>query len=337
MVADRRVKHSNADLTARESDSCRSHTPSVPSSAYTRFMDFHLSRASLSIGALDVLRGTQLHHQFAPHMHEFFAIGVIDDGAARVRYRGCNASARAGALVTISAGEMHTGGPAADCGWSYRMIYPQRGLLRLALEDTIDEDESLLFRSPFIDDRDVRDAFDRMYGALLGGNCDLAAEEAVLHFLRLLALKHSSRPPRAPLGARRKAVVETARDYLEAHFAERVHLSRAGRCVRRKPLPFDSRLSPRDRRAAARLPQAAPRCARHGDAPRRRTRGEHRVCMRLQRSEPFDARVQEHVWLSAGRVPAGAAQLASCHPERSEGPAIPWCTCRSLGRVASSG
>ena len=194
-------------------------------------MDFHLSRASLSIGALDVLRGTQLHHQFAPHMHEFFAIGVIDDGAARVRYRGCNASARAGALVTISAGEMHTGGPAADCGWSYRMIYPQRGLLRLALEDTIDEDESLLFRSPFIDDRDVRDAFDRMYGALLGGNCDLAAEEAVLHFLRLLALKHSSRPPRAPLGARRKAVVETARDYLEAHFAERVHLSAlAGVC-----------------------------------------------------------------------------------------------------------
>jgi AraC-like DNA-binding protein len=46
-----------------------------------------------------------------------------------------------------------------------------------------------------------------------------------------LALKHSSHPPRLPLAARRKAVVEIARDYLEAHFAERVHLSAlAGVC-----------------------------------------------------------------------------------------------------------
>lgn len=195
-------------------------------------MDFNLSRASLSIGALDVLCATQMHHHFTPHMHEYFAIGVIDDGASRVRYRGCNSSARAGAIVTISAGEMHTGGPAADCGWSYRMIYPQPGLLRLALEDTITEDEPLLFRSAFIDDRDVRDAFDQMYTSLLGQRCELAAEEGVLHFLRLLTLKHSSRPPRLPLAARRTAVVETARDYLEAHFAERVHLSAlAGVCA----------------------------------------------------------------------------------------------------------
>lgn len=186
---------------------------------------FDVSRASLSIGSIDVLRGTQLQHEFAPHMHEFYAIGVIDDGAARVRYRGCNASARAGALVTISAGEMHTGGPGVDDGWSYRMIYPQRGLFRLALEHSIGEDEPLLFRNAFIDDREVRASFDRVYAALHGQVCELAAEEAVLHFLRLLSVKHSSHPPRLPLAARRAEVVRAAREFLDAHFAERVPLA----------------------------------------------------------------------------------------------------------------
>ena len=135
-------------------------------------------------------------------MHEYFAIGVIDGGAARVRYRGCNASARAGALVTISAGEMHTGGPGAEGGWSYRMIYPQPGMLRMALDGAITADESLLFRNAFIDDREVRAAFDTAYAVLQQPGCELAMEEAVLHFLRLLSLKHSSRPPRLPPGRR---------------------------------------------------------------------------------------------------------------------------------------
>lgn len=186
---------------------------------------FEFSRASLSIGALDVLRGTRLHHHFAPHMHEVFAIGVIDAGASRVRYRGANERARAGALVTISAGETHTGGPDSDLGWSYRMIYPQPGMLRLALEDSVGEDESLLFRHAFIDDGDARAAFDAVYHALRAQSCELATEEAVLRFLRLLAAKHSSRPPRVRPTSARAAVVQIARDFLDAHFAERIHLS----------------------------------------------------------------------------------------------------------------
>ena len=49
---------------------------------------FAVSRACLSIGALDMLSGTQLHHRFAPHMHDSYAIGLIDAGQSHVRYRG---------------------------------------------------------------------------------------------------------------------------------------------------------------------------------------------------------------------------------------------------------
>jgi len=186
---------------------------------------FEVSRAALSIGAVDVLRGTQLHHHFEPHMHECFAIGVIDAGASRVRYRGTNERARAGALVTISAGETHTGGPDSESGWSYRMIYPQPGLLRLALEGAIGVDEPLLFRHAFIDDAEVRLAFDSSYHALRTRSCELAAEEAVLRFLRLLSLKHSSRSVRQAVPPSRTHMVRVARDFIDAHFAERIQLS----------------------------------------------------------------------------------------------------------------
>lgn len=186
---------------------------------------FEVSRRSLSIGAIDVLRGRQLNHHFAPHMHDFFAIGVIDAGASRVRYRGGDERARSGALVTISAGEMHTGGPDGESGWSYRMIYPQPGMFRLALGGSVGADEPVLFRRAFIDDAEVRGAFNRAYQSLQARSCELGAEEAVLHLLRILSVKHSSCLARTRMSPRRANVVQLAREFIDAHFAERVELS----------------------------------------------------------------------------------------------------------------
>lgn len=190
---------------------------------------FEVSRAALSIGAVDVLRGTELHHQFAPHMHEYFAIGVIDAGASRVRYRGAIERARAGALVTISAGETHTGGPDAESGWSYRMIYPQSRMLRLALDES--GDEPPLFRRAFVEDADVRAAFESAYDELRTQRCDLAAEEAMLRFLRLLSTRHSSWSVRDDVAPRPSAIATIAREFIDAHFAERIQLGTlAGIC-----------------------------------------------------------------------------------------------------------
>src|SRR5262249_15131051 len=169
--------------------------------------------------------------EFAPHMHEFFAIGVIDAGVARVRYRGCTTRAGVGAVVTISAGEMHTGGPADDDGWSYRMMYPQPGLFGLALDRAIAPREPLFFRNAFVEDRAVRQAFDATYALIQEGGCSLATEESVLRLLRLLAIRQSSQAPGPAVTPGRTAIVGTARDYLHAHIAERVHVSAlAGVC-----------------------------------------------------------------------------------------------------------
>src|SRR5262249_4286737 len=130
-----------------------------------------------------------------------------------------------------AAGERHGGGPAGDDGWSYRMMYPQPGLFGLALDRAIAPREPLLFRNAFVEDRAVRRAFDATYALIQEGGCSLATEESVLRLLRLLPIRHSSQAPGPAVTPGRTAIVGTARDYLHAHIAERVHVSAlAGVC-----------------------------------------------------------------------------------------------------------
>lgn len=77
----------------------------------------------------EMLRGRYVRQRFAPHMHETYAIGVIESGAARLRYRGVDDTHVAGDVVTIEPHEVHTGEPADDGGWSYCMLYLPTELL----------------------------------------------------------------------------------------------------------------------------------------------------------------------------------------------------------------
>ena len=184
-----------------------------------------VGRAALSIGDVDVLRARQVRQPTAAHMHDFFALGVIDSGKARIRYRRRDEWASPGAIITISTGEIHAGAPVGDGGWSYRMIYPQRDLFRTALGAALDDDETLLFPSPFVADADVCRLFHAAFDCLVDAQCSLEGEERVLSLFRVLATRHSFRPPRTIHVGRAARVVETARAYLHAHFADNVQLS----------------------------------------------------------------------------------------------------------------
>src|SRR5215212_489983 len=98
----------------------------------------------------EILRGTYTRHRFAPHLHDTFALGAIEAGASRIRYRGRTVSQRAGDVVVIPAGEVHTG--EADCpeGWSYRMLY-----LPLELTAALGVPEGTEFAAPSLADPEL--------------------------------------------------------------------------------------------------------------------------------------------------------------------------------------
>ncbi|XVQ11025.1 AraC family transcriptional regulator [Spirillospora sp. CA-255316] len=78
---------------------------------------------------LDLMAARIGCRHYAPHSHEEFAIGVCTDGLEVIRYRGELRYSGPGSVVVVEPGEPHTGGPADEQGFAYRVLYPAPGLL----------------------------------------------------------------------------------------------------------------------------------------------------------------------------------------------------------------
>ncbi|MHB1043612.1 MAG: AraC family ligand binding domain-containing protein [Eubacteriales bacterium] len=83
-------------------------------------------------GDLELLRASYITHSFSRHIHEGYAIGVIERGVEDFEYRRATHAAVSGSVVVINPGEVHTGRRGCDEGWTYRMLYPGVPLLQEA-------------------------------------------------------------------------------------------------------------------------------------------------------------------------------------------------------------
>src|SRR4029453_17199996 len=77
---------------------------------------------------LELLRARYTRQRFAPHAHAEYVFGVVETGAARTTFRWAEDVHAVGAVITFAPGEVHTGAPATDEGWSYRTFYPGESL-----------------------------------------------------------------------------------------------------------------------------------------------------------------------------------------------------------------
>jgi AraC-like DNA-binding protein len=72
---------------------------------------------------LGLLRATYINHSFSRHIHDGYAIGVIEQGALAFSYRGENIVVPSGHINLVIPGEAHDGHAASEAGWAYRMFY----------------------------------------------------------------------------------------------------------------------------------------------------------------------------------------------------------------------
>src|SRR5438105_1438296 len=89
------------------------------------------------LGSVEFLSARYFSHAFAPHTHEGYAFGVIENGVEAFHYRGALRVAPPGSVIALNPDEIHTGHAAGGArGWQYRMFYPDGALLsRLAGSD----------------------------------------------------------------------------------------------------------------------------------------------------------------------------------------------------------
>lgn len=128
---------------------------------------------------------------FPPHLHDTYAIGVIERGAQRFRSgHHTRLLMPEGTLCVINPGVVHEGCAGSDGGWRYRMFYPSRELVARALERG--DHEPLSFNGHVIQDDALFQQFEALHqGSQRAGDL-LERESRTLTFLRMLFGRHAN-------------------------------------------------------------------------------------------------------------------------------------------------
>jgi len=162
---------------------------------------------------------------FPAHLHETFAIGIIERGAQRFKSRGGGAELMPeGTLCAINPGEVHEGSPGSEGGWQYRMFYPPVSLILRALRDDWQRGEQ---RVPALDHHVIDDPglfaqYLSLHQASAHQSELLERETRSLLFLRKLFERHASVRFRAP--GRFPRTVGIVKDMLHANVAAGVSI-----------------------------------------------------------------------------------------------------------------
>ncbi|MFF5605410.1 AraC family transcriptional regulator [Streptomyces cellulosae] len=160
--------------------------------------------------ALDLLTARFARHEYAPHAHDEYTVGVTVGGLETIAYRGGRIVSGPGSIVVLEPGEMHTGGPAASEGYAYRALYAAPALLGVGTLGTA----LPYFPDPVLHDPELAAALCRTHTDLSAHPDPLEAESRLPWLLAALARRHST--SRADDGALpgARSVALTVRDRL---------------------------------------------------------------------------------------------------------------------------
>src|SRR5262245_37091771 len=127
----------------------------------------------------ELLRARYTRQRFAPHAHHEFVFGIVETGAARTLFRGGEDVHAPGSVITFGPGEVHTGAPACEEGWSYRMLYPSEPLVRFIAHEATGRELTPTFDTSCVHDPALADRM-RATHQVLESNADRLQKECAL-------------------------------------------------------------------------------------------------------------------------------------------------------------
>ena len=147
--------------------------------------------ANETFSGVELLCASYTKFAFKKHWHDELAIGVIEEGAEGLFYRGSNHIIPKRHIVAINPGEVHTGFSSAPNGWRYRMFYfnlaalaSQFGNRGLPIDPIIDE--------PKIYDEALFDMLFQLHLALEQSSFALSKESLFILALEKLFTQYGS-------------------------------------------------------------------------------------------------------------------------------------------------
>ncbi|HJV51761.1 MAG TPA: AraC family transcriptional regulator [Noviherbaspirillum sp.] len=175
--------------------------------------EFVTFKASPHLPGVELYSARLVEHAFAPHVHDGYSIGAIEDGVERFRYQGAEHVAPAGTLVLLNPDELHTGQAEVDSGWTYQMLYVEPQTLReLAGGEAF-------FPAAMAHDPELAAAFHQTFRRMWHASDDLAFLSGFTRLVDAVVARYgrNAKAPASPQLSRRTAAMRRVLDYIEAH------------------------------------------------------------------------------------------------------------------------
>ena len=185
---------------------------------------------------LELLRATYVTQTFARHFHDEFCIGVIEQGIHLTDIHQQTWVAQARRIIVSNPGELHTGRPGDQNGWSYRMLYPSAALLEQTAASIDEHDHRLpVFPQPVIRDEELAGYILRLH-YLLETQADLLAQESLFFWtIGCLLQRYAISQPTPPRLHPEHEAVRRVQAYLADHYSEHVSLGQLAQLTQLSP------------------------------------------------------------------------------------------------------
>src|SRR5450755_3308820 len=118
---------------------------------------------------LRLMRATYITYAFSRHVHDYFALGVVEQGVQTFSYRNARHVTPPHGMFLINPGEPHDGESATTGGFTYRVIYPETDWMQQIASEIAGRSRYIpFFSDAVIDDPAIYHAFRRLHAALEG-------------------------------------------------------------------------------------------------------------------------------------------------------------------------
>ncbi len=184
-------------------------------------------------GDMELLTARFRAHAYAAHVHETFAIALIEAGCERFRCGARTHLAAAGTVIVVPPGAVHDGRRGAEEGWTYRVVYPRPELLAALMAEWRDGDVRLPeFHRVVLDDPLLVPGLRSLHAVLLGSDDALQRASAWRAAMAPL-LRHAG--VRLPTVGREDGAVRRVQELLRADLGATLRLESLARDVGLSP------------------------------------------------------------------------------------------------------
>jgi AraC-like DNA-binding protein len=187
-------------------------------------------------GDLELLRAFYVAHTFPRHTHEFYVVGVVEQGVEAFFNKTQMHYAKYGDISLTNPDEIHTGHAGTSQGYLYRAFYPTVELLRDIAEDISGKEQGIpFFPKAVAPDREVSKVLLETHHLLEENASPLEQAETLRKAFGLLLLRHADTTLQPRSVYTDSHLVTKIRNYLHEHATDNITLEQLSSLVNVTP------------------------------------------------------------------------------------------------------